>query len=378
MPLPSLTELLRELVRRPSVNPMGRTDLPAHLLYESRVADYLFELLKTIGATVVRQKVAPGRDNIIATHAHPAATRTLIFQAHTDTVPVDGMSIDPFGAEIRDGKLFGRGACDVKAGVTAVLTAFVQTVENNCPVHLTAAFTVDEEHTFLGIEQFAKTARADFAVVSEPTGLDLVTSHKGVVRWQLVTRGLACHSSRPERGRNAIYSMANLIHAISNYSNELIGLRRHPQLGTATLSAGRIDGGVAANTVPDRCTLDLDRRLIPGETAAGAEAELRGRLDAAGVPYELSRIFDGPALAAAESPELARLSNIILSQRGAVPERMAAPYATDAGTLAARSIPCVVFGPGDIAQAHTADEWVELAQVEAAAEILFRFARGAA
>src|SRR5262249_20883832 len=159
-----------------------------------------------------RQPVAPGRDNLVATY-EPAmpAKQTVLFEAHQDTVPTDMMTVDPFGGVVREGRLFGRGACDVKAGIAVMLSAFARVVEEQPAgaVRVILAFTVDEEHTFLGVQQLVKSGiKADFAVVAEPTGLEIVTAHKGVARWQITTTGRACHSSRPQDGENAIYHMA--------------------------------------------------------------------------------------------------------------------------------------------------------------------------
>ena len=376
----TLPELLAELVRTPSVNPMGRTDLPPHLCGESRVTDVLERHLRALGVPVERQEVAPGRHNLLARYSPPTpAPFALLFEAHQDTVPADGMTIDPFAARVDGGKLYGRGACDVKAGIVSMFGAFRRLVTEKPPgsAAVVLAYTVDEEHTFLGVQQLMRAGvRADFAVVAEPTELNIVRSHKGVVRWALATTGTACHSSAPERGVNAVYRMARVVTALERYAAELQAANVHPQLGPATLSVGLIHGGVSPNTVPDACSVHLDRRLLPGESGPAAIDDVTRYLRAAGIDFDLhvTPTLDCPALPADGGDEfVTRLGAAIDSVAGSH-EVHAVPYGTDASTIRQGGIPAVVFGPGDIAQAHTRDEWVELAQVEQAAEVLFRFA----
>ncbi len=382
--LPPLPDLLADLVRRPSVNPMGRTDLPPELVHEARVTDCLEAHLRAIGAEYHRRPVEPGRDNLVAVYTPPTpAPFTVIFEAHQDTVPVDAMTVDPFAARVEGGRLYGRGACDVKAGIAVMLTAFARLVRERPAgsARVVLAFTVDEEHTFIGVQELAKAGpRADFAVVAEPTLLNIVTAHKGVARWQIETAGRACHSSRPEQGVNAVYRMARLLRGVEDYADALRGRPPHPLLGPPTLSVGRVVGGVSPNTVPDFCRIEVDRRLIPGETSAAAVADLTAFLTGyPGVDFPFAASTPKlacPPLDPAGSAELAsRLGSAVNAVVGRH-EVLAVPYGTDASTLAEAGIPAVVFGPGDIAQAHTKDEWIDLAQLEPAAEILFRFACG--
>ncbi|OWK41580.1 M20 family metallopeptidase [Fimbriiglobus ruber] len=376
--------LLADLVKLPSVNPMGRTDVPANLAYEGRVTDYLEGHLRALGVPYERQQVASGRDNLVARYVPPGAPPfSVIWEAHQDTVPVDGMVIDPFAARVDGDRLYGRGACDVKAGIATMLTAFARLVHEK-PAGSAAvvlAFTVDEEHTFLGVQHLmASGVRADCAVVAEPTGLEVVRAHKGVVRWAIETPGVACHSSRPERGVNAIYRMGRLLTRIDEYATALRGRPADPLLGPPTLSVGMIQGGASPNTVPDYCRIEIDRRLIPGESPAAAVADVTAFLRAApeiDFPFTVVEPkLACPPLPPDGSEELtARLGRAIDAVAGS--HRVAAvPYGTDASTIAAAGVPAVVFGPGDIAQAHTKDEWIDLPEVERAVEVLYRFACG--
>jgi len=378
----ALAQLLAELVHRPSVNPMGRTDLPAEIVYESRVTEFLEEQLQSLGCRCRRQTVQPGRDNLIATYTPPTPPPfSILFEAHQDTVPVDAMTIEPFGAHIEGGRMYGRGSCDVKAGGCVMLAAFARLVREKPPgsAAVTLAFTVDEEHTFLGIQELMNSGfQADYAIVAEPTLLNIVNAHKGVVRWQLETAGKACHSSRPELGVNAIYRMGWLLNGVEEYAAKLRNLPPDPLLGARTLSVGRITGGVSVNTVPDFCRIEIDRRLIPGEDPASAVLSLSEFLKGyPGIDFPFAASTSQlacPPLAPTLSRDLVKRLGATIDSVVGKHEVHAVPYGTDASTVANTGIPTVVFGPGDIAQAHTKDEWIDLAQLEPAAEILFRFA----
>ncbi len=379
------TRLLRDLVALPSINPMGRP-LTGPDIFEHRVTAYLESFFRDLGVRYQRQSVAPLRDNIVAFHEPPGATWTLMLEAHQDTVPTDHMTIDPFGAAISNGRLSGRGACDIKGGMSAMLAAFARLVREKPArgARVIMACTVDEEHTFLGVQRLVRDDLRGgvpgpvCAVVAEPTRLDVVHAHKGVARWSLRATGRSCHSSQPELGVNAIYRMAGLLGLVERYAEELRASRSHPLLGPATLSVGRIEGGTSVNTVPDRCQAEIDRRVLPGETAAGVRQEFEDylrRQAPAGSDFSCSDIWlNCPALGPERSGELvAKLGRAIDSVRGShrvVP----VPYGTDASTIAQAGIPAVVFGPGNIEQAHTCDEWIDLAEVEAASEILYRLA----
>ena len=372
--------LLQDLVRLPSVNPMGRA-VTGDVFYEHRVTDYLERFFTDLGAPYKRTSVAPQRDNIVARYESPGSKPWLLFEVHQDTVPVDGMTIDPFAGEVRDGKLFGRGACDVKGGMTAMLTAFARLVREGPAgaANVLLACTVDEEHTFLGVQKLmADGYRADFAVVAEPTRLQVVDTHKGVVRWKVRTEGRACHSSRPDQGENAIYHMGHVLPLIERYADRLIQSPAHPRLGPPTLSVGRIEGGVSVNTVPDACVIELDRRLLPGEDPMRAWSDFNAAvLLPSPVPVSCENVWMAcPALEALPAPELReRFARAIDAVEGRH-EVLAVPFGTDASSIAEAGIPAVVFGPGDIAQAHTKDEWIELDQIDRAAEIFYRFAVG--
>jgi acetylornithine deacetylase/succinyl-diaminopimelate desuccinylase family protein len=373
------TRLLRDLVALPSVNPM-RADIPADIVLEHRVTAYLEQFFRSLGVPFERQAVAPQRENIVARLTIPGAKRTLLLEAHQDTVPVDGMIVDPFGARIEGNKLFGRGSCDIKGGMSAMLACFARLVcdkPKGCG-NVIMACTVDEENTMLGVRELVKHMTANFALVAEPTNLNIVHAHKGVVRWNLFATGRSCHSSTPEKGINAIYRMGKLLVGIEQYAEHLRSTTHDPLLGAATLSVGRIEGGTSVNTVPDRCRIEIDRRVITGEKPDDAPQQLAAFLqENVGIdfPFEMTQPWiREPALSPAGSEEIQRLLGAAIDAERGSHKVHAVPYGTDAATIAWAGIPAVIFGPGDISKAHTIDEWVPLDEVETASNILYRLA----
>lgn len=372
-------KILQDLVRLPSVNPMGR-ELPKEITLEHRVTAYLEDFFRKLNVPYERQTTAPGRDNIVARCDIPGAKRTLMLEAHQDTVPVDNMTIEPFGGHVENGKLYGRGACDIKGGMASMLWAFARVAKEKPrgAANVIMACSVDEEHTFYGVQELAKRGpRADLAVIAEPTQLNIVHAHKGVVRWNMLTTGRSCHSSSPEQGVNAIYRMGRLVQAIEKYAAHLRTTHVDPLLGPATLSVGMISGGTSVNTVPDRCRIEIDRRVICGEDPLKSADQLMAYLKEQNLDFRVE--CEQPWMAkGALTPELSgELVKLLGQAIDSVVKRhevQVVPYGTDASTLAEVGIPSVVFGPGDIARAHTKDEWVPLDEVEKAGEILYRLA----
>jgi acetylornithine deacetylase len=381
---------LADLVRRPSVNPMGRVVSGPEYL-EGRVTDYLVQRFSSAGIPWARQHVAPGRDNVIARlDATVAKAPAILWDAHQDTVPADGMTIEPFAPLVRDGRLYGRGACDVKGGMAAMLVALDRLRASTKPRKKTVIFsaTVNEEFGFSGAKALARLwttpdagqpagslvkARPSAAIVAEPTDLDIVTQHKGAVRWRIRIHGRACHSAFPEQGENAIYPAGRVIIAIEELAREL--LRRRPELpcGPPTLSLGTIRGGTGVNLVPDLVILEIDRRIVPGELPSEARDEVIRRIATAapGARIEHEPPFvESAGLPEADAAACAKAIEAAAAACGVETRRTAARYGTNASIFAAAGVPSVVFGPGSIAQAHTADEWIDLDEVDQAATIL--------
>jgi acetylornithine deacetylase len=380
----AVTRLLSDLVAIPSVNPMGRS-LSGPGILEAELSNYLERWFRELGVPCERQAVSPGRDNLIARYDAPQARRTVLFDAHQDTVPTDGMTIEPFAASITSGRLYGRGACDIKGGMASMLTAFARLVRERpagC-ASVVMACTVDEEYTHTGSSRLAASQHgAALAIVAEPTQLDVVNTHKGAVRWHIRTKGVACHSSTPHLGVNAIYTMAQVVDALAGHAAELARTRPDPVLGPPTLSVGRIEGGQSVNVVPDWCVIEVDRRVIPGETIADcitqAQSTVRDRLGSLDGVEFLPPWLNLPSLSAARADSgrwVESVRQAIRAATGRTPNVIGVPYGTDAGPLGASGLPCLVFGPGDVAQAHTKDEWIELDQVRAASDAYYEIAR---
>ncbi|WP_435022365.1 M20 family metallopeptidase [Tundrisphaera sp. TA3] len=373
-----MTRLLSDLVAIPSVNPMGRPFGGPGFL-EAGMSDYLEAWFRDLGVPCERITVSPGRDNLLARYDAPDSRRTILFDAHQDTVPTDGMTIPAWTPDVVGGRLYGRGSCDIKGGMAAMLLAFARLVRERPAgsASVVMACTVDEEYTHTGSDHLALWPHgADFAIVAEPTGLEIVDRHKGAVRWKIRADGVACHSSTPHLGDNAIYRMATVVSSLARHACELAGMPPVPMLGTPSLSVGRIEGGVSANVVPDRCEIDIDRRLLPGETPDAAVDRVRAALgDLRGLTF-LPPWVKMPALGPrADDPWLAPIREAMAGALGREPGVIGVPYGTDAGPLNQAGLPCYVVGPGDIAQAHTKDEWIELDQVRAAVDVYYGIAR---
>ncbi len=389
---------LADLVRRPSVNPMGR-DVSGPEYLETRVTDYLVQRFLDRGIPCARQQVAPGRDNVVARlEGSDGGDTVMLWDAHQDTVPVEGMTIDPFSPVVRNGRLWGRGACDVKGGMAAMLTGLDRlcVMKAKHPTILFSA-TVNEEFGFSGIKALTRlwsSDRADIlqgdhqarellpripdvAIVAEPTELNIVTTHKGATRWRIKVYGRACHSAYPERGDNAIYTSSRVVAAIETLSRELA--RRNPShpCGPPTLNVGTIRGGSGVNLVPDFVILEIERRLVPGESSDVARREVIDRVRHATPGARVDH--EEPFLESLGLPEdsggafVERLISAALAT-GVHAEKLSARYGTNASVLAASGVKSVVFGPGSIEQAHTVDEWIDLDQVDQAASILVELA----
>lgn len=359
---------------------MGRP-LSGEGYLEAGMTAYLVDWFGRLDVPVVIRKLAEGRSNVIARYEAPNARKTVLLDAHQDTVPTDGMTIPPFEPDVRDGRLYGRGSCDVKGGMTAMLLAFERLVRERPAgsASVVMACTVDEEYTHIGSTNLADhPVGADVAMVAEPTRLNLVDRHKGAVRWKIRANGVACHSSTPHLGKNAIYRLAEVVTALADYAGELSRSTPDPVLGPPSLSVGRIEGGQSVNVVPDWAEIEIDRRVIPGEAPDDCRERTRlavekrlGNLDFLEFLPPWVRM---PALTPRFESWVPPIVEAIQEATGRKPEIQGVPYGTDGGPLAASGLPSFVFGPGDIAQAHTKDEWIELDQVRSAMEAYYRIA----
>ncbi len=368
----STEKLLRELIALPSVNPAF---LPAKhpRAGEQRMAEFLAATAARAGLDVEFQTVAPGRSNLLVQLSPRGRVRQrLLLAPHLDTV---NATDEQFMPRTRNGRLFGRGACDTKGSVAAMMTALIELAQGRqrpAETEITFAGLVDEEQAQAGSRALvSRGLKADLAIVGEPTRSRVVTAHKGTLWLGLETRGKSAHGSCPELGRNAVHEMARVVELLQTDYAAQLKRRRHPLLGCATISVGAICGGSQANIVPDRCSILMDRRTLPGETEAGVRRELLGVLRRNHLTAAFAKDALPPCLPLETEPRRPLVARFLRSvgQR----EPLGVRYFSDASVLGHGGIPSVVFGPGDIAQAHTANEWISLAELERGKGLLLRF-----
>jgi acetylornithine deacetylase len=312
-----------------------------------------------------------------------------LFDSHLDTVSVDGMTIDPFAAEVRDGRVWGRGAADTKGTGAAMLCALEEyAAAGTTGANVALLFSVEEENGMNGIRAFVDThlpeldIRFSGAVIGEPTTLKAVIAHNGVVRYRIATAGVAAHSADPSRGQSAIRDMAKLVLFLEDTHIPSLSAS-HPLTGTAQSSINVIRGGSAVNIIPDHCEAEVDRRTVPGEDPEAAVRAFQAAVDEfrhehAEAQVSVEVTVGTPPLVPSDDPRWAKVVGGVLEGHGLDGTGRGARYATHAGDVSRAGIPTVVLGPGDIAQGHTKDEWVEIAQIERAVPIYREImARGA-
>ena len=368
MILPPVIETLRSLVAINSVN-SSYDGGPG----EREIATWVRKFFEHRGIVVWEQEVFPDRPNVIARLPGCDSSRRVILEAHMDTVSVQGMSIAPFGPRVEDGKVFGRGSCDTKAGLAAMMHAVASLHDEGIrpPCEVWLAAVVDEEFSYRGVVKLCEELTGDAALVAEPTGMRAIIAGKGVLRWRIVVRGKAAHSSKPQLGVNAISHAARIVLAIEE-DHARLAAKVHPLLGPATVNVGIIRGGVQVNFVPDTCVIEIDRRLLPGETAPSVLAHYQGLLDALKAQHPtFDAVMEPPmlsdeALETAADSAPAQLASTVLSEMGLDGMLGGVPFGSDASKLSRQGIPSLVIGPGSIDQAHAAVEFVEVAEVECA------------
>jgi succinyl-diaminopimelate desuccinylase len=367
-----LTGILLGLVQQPSDNPPG---------LESGVARLIEQLLGAEGIECGLSLAAPERPNVMASVTGTATGPKTIYNGHMDVVPVGGgWTRAPTGV-IEGDRLYGRGAADMKGGVAAMLYAGIvlKRMGSRHRGEVLLFFNVDEERTNLGMTQFLRArVDADFAIVGEPTSLDVCVGHRGCARYRLRTFGTPGHTAVTTEPDSAISKMTKLITALETEYAPMLARRRDAALGSASLVVSQIAGGTAPNIVPDRCEIELDRRIVPEETRDGAHAELLAVLEQVAereaFGFELDDYLFLPASTIDEDHELVREfrrssarfhPDVAVRTFGATCE---APFFS-----VDRGIPTIIYGPGDLAQAHVPDEYVELHEVESACRTYIDF-----
>ncbi|QIE55726.1 M20 family metallopeptidase [Pikeienuella piscinae] len=373
--LAAMTRDLAAMVRIPSVNPYDAAPGPGRR--EAEIAAWLLTAMADIGLETGREEVAPGRPNVWGRLRGAGGGPTLMLAGHTDTVGVENCDDAPFEARVEDGRLHGRGAVDMKGPLAAMLETARLAKGEALAGDLLLMFVVDEEHLMTG-SLFAGGRRsaapkADSCVVCEPTRLAAAPAHKGQSAFPITIEGVGAHSSRPELGENALVSAATLIRAIADYDAALLARPPHPLLGHGRATPVLMTGGESHSAVPAQAVLTVDRRTLPAEDAATLRAEIEAVIAGAGVKARVGA--PAPEVAGLDTPEEAAILRAALAAAARV-GAPAAPVAFPGGTDAPNfGCPAVICGPGDLAQAHAADEYIELAQLSAAARLYLEIAR---
>lgn len=366
--------LLQEMIAIPSVNPA----LDATSRGEGALADFIEARTCHAPFRIWRQHVFPGRENLVIElrNGHP---KTLLFEAHLDTVPV-GEGKNAFEPRFEGDKLFGRGACDTKGALAAMLHALetAATRPETLACDLVLCCTIDEEHGARGIKAFVERGIAfDGAIVGEPTELQIVVAHKGCARFALETRGKAAHSSVPHQGESAIWTMFEVLRVIREEIEPELEQKIHSLCGAPSLVVGTIRGGTQVNIVPDRCEIEIDRRIVPGEDARAVMDEFAARVgQKIKGRFAVRELLLDPALDTTPDASVVRCAQSAARKLGLRTELMGVPYGSDASKLQQMcGVPSLVFGPGSIAQAHADSEYVPIADVERAAQFYLEVMR---
>ena len=366
-----LTGLLRRLVTTESINP----SLISTARGEGAIAALLAAECRAAGMEVRLDDVAPGRPNVVARVRGRRPGRRLMFNGHMDTVGIEGMS-DPFGGSVADGRLYGRGAFDMKGSLAAMVEAGRMVAARGLEHgELVLAFVIDEEYASLGTADLIRRERPDAAVVTEPTGLDVCVGHRGFVWARVETAGRAAHGSRFADGDDAIARMGHVLAALDRLEHEILPARPHPLMGRASIHASTIAGGLGLSTYPDRCTLEIERRTLPGERDEDVTAELHGVVEEArrvspGLAAKIEIVLSRPAYEIEPgAPIVHDLRASVRAVRGTSPRVVGELAWLDSALLGEAGIPTVIFGPGG-AGAHAAEEWVDVATVADCARVL--------
>jgi acetylornithine deacetylase len=370
----TITPLLRDLVAIDSINP----DLVPGAAGEAGMARYVADWLARAGLDIEIEEVAPGRPNVIGIARGSGGGRSLLFNAHMDTVGVAGME-KPHSPMIDGKRLYGRGAYDMKGGLAAAMVAVAQAKQQHLRGDVIITAVCDEEYASIGTEAIVTRWRADAAIVTEPTELQICVAHKGFVWLQVETQGIAAHGSRPELGVDAIVKMGHVLVALEKLDQELRANPTHKLLKSGSLHASLIGGGQELSSYPERCVVELERRTIPGETPDIVQGQIQAALDqiAATDPAFKATVkttFVRDSFGITEDQPIFQLVNRFATQRiGQAPNVIGAPFWMDTAILSAAGIPCVAFGPCGTG-AHAVVEWVDLESVAQCVEVLLETA----
>lgn len=369
--------LLQELIQIPSVNPSHASPDQADVAGEQRMADFLKTWLEGIGAEVTLEQIEPGRPNLIARFAPLDGRPRILLGPHLDTVGIDNMTIPPFSGEIRDGKIWGRGASDTKGPMAAMLMGLKnnQAILRDLPVAVDFVAFMGEEVSQHGSKHFAKHHAAEyaFAIVGEPTSMKVVHITKGSVWATLTASGISVHSSQPEKGDNAILKLSRALIALQETLAPRLASYDHEILGHSTMNIGVISGGLAANVVPNLATAQIDIRQTPSLYFAGGALQLlRETIAELRLPIDVTYAHENPPMETDE--ENPYIQKLLAAAPGT--ELAGAPWFSDAAHLSAAGLPAICIGPGSIVQAHTKDEFIEIEKLLEGEQFFTNFIRG--
>lgn len=363
--------LLQDLVRIDSVNP----GLVPGAAGETAIASFTASWLEARGFTVTRLEATPGRPSIVAVAPGTGQGRNLMFNGHLDTVTLAGYDGEPLEPRIEDGRMYGRGTFDMKAGIAAMMVAATEAAARPHRGDIIVALVADEEFASAGTEEVLRHVTADAAIVSEPTHEDIVVAHRGFVWFDVTIHGVAAHGSRPDLGVDAIAKAGRFLTGIDDLAKALQDGPAHPILGTGNIHASLIRGGEEISSYPAQCTVSLERRTVPGETADTVEVELKQILDAIAAAdpdfrYTLTRGLERhPFEVPTEEPLVQTVLAAAESVTGTAPILRGEPFWTDASLMLEAGIPGLLFGV-DGGGAHAATEWIELASLDRITRVL--------
>ena len=336
--------LVCDLVAIESVNP----DLVPSGSGEAEIAHFVASWLRDFGCSVDLVEPKPGRPSVVGVVRGSGGGRSLMLNAHMDTVGAGGMA-RPFSPEVRDGRVYGRGAYDMKGSLAAIMLAAREATRLGLKGDVIVTAVADEEVASLGTSAVLERFNADFGICTEPTELRLCVAHKGFVWLEVETRGVAAHGSRADLGVDALVHMGPVLNAVGELSARLLAGDRHPLLGTGSVHASLIEGGTEMSTYPDRCVLKVERRTIPGESTASVLAEIEGsRLLLERPPSEIGP--DHPL-------------SVAVGDAAGHPPAVGVAYWMDMALMNQAGIPTVAFGPAGEGE-HADVEWVDVASVE--------------
>ena len=368
-----LTKTTQKLVQINSINP----SLSADGKGEAKIAAYVSDSLNELGLDVKLSEIAPGRFNVVGTLKGSGGGRSLLLNAHLDTVGVDGMTIDPFSGELRDGRIYGRGSQDMKGSLAAMMTAVKALVDAGIMLKgdLLITGVADEEHSSIGSEALVKEVSADAAIVTEPTEMHLCRAHRGFIWYEVETLGRAAHGSRYAEGIDANMRMGRFLGELEKLEQELLTREGHELTGPPSLHAARIQGGTELSTYADRCRLDMERRTAPGERVEAATAELQEIVDRL-AEQDLSfrakikcSFWREPFEVTREAEIVQILDKILVARLGHHPAHTGQTFWTDAALFADAGMETVLLGPKGEGL-HSAEEWVEMESLVDLAHVL--------